>query len=128
MGVSLEETGTAVGLIAGGRFAGNLLCSWLWGIAADRWYVVTIPPPFSVRTVHPVSAITKLHSCQRTIDSPVSPVQSSSAFLATTVPVQPSSYTHTFTHTHIHTHTHTHTYLYLVSVRPHTPHLYLVST
>mmetsp|Transcript_14742 Transcript_14742/g.43609 ORF Transcript_14742/g.43609 Transcript_14742/m.43609 type:complete len:427 (-) Transcript_14742:1235-2515(-) len=37
LGVSLEQTGAAVGLVAGGRFAGNLAFSWLWGLAADRW-------------------------------------------------------------------------------------------
>eukprot|EP00038_Savillea_parva_P010476 m.190624 g.190624 ORF g.190624 m.190624 type:complete len:521 (+) comp18072_c0_seq1:423-1985(+) len=37
LGVSVEQTGSAVGLIAGGRFFGNLACSWLWGLAADKW-------------------------------------------------------------------------------------------
>lgn len=37
LGATVEETGRYVGVVAGGRFAGNFLGSFAWGMAADRW-------------------------------------------------------------------------------------------
>ena len=36
LGYSVVDTGYYVGVVAAGRFFGNFLTSWLWGLLADR--------------------------------------------------------------------------------------------
>eukprot|EP00041_Stephanoeca_diplocostata_P024977 m.643876 g.643876 ORF g.643876 m.643876 type:complete len:286 (-) comp22643_c2_seq2:190-1047(-) len=37
LGVAPQNAGTYVGIIAGGRFLGNMAFNWLWGILADKY-------------------------------------------------------------------------------------------
>eukprot|EP00041_Stephanoeca_diplocostata_P003504 m.35176 g.35176 ORF g.35176 m.35176 type:complete len:402 (-) comp14383_c0_seq2:341-1546(-) len=37
LGVSVEETGSYVGIVAGGMYLGNTASNWLWGIIADKY-------------------------------------------------------------------------------------------